>query len=177
MVIKYKYIILGAGISGLSFAYFKKGKNTLIIEKSPTIPNLMSFGVHYFHKIPLLPIADYKKKTIVNMAISNKILTKITPHAKKKYSQKIYQMIKKTSIDELDKIGWVPIPNWENFIFELSSKAGTILTKKEVKNIDYQNKIVQGDDFEYKYEYLISTIPLPFLLNAIGWNDNITENY
>ena len=153
---KTKYLIIGAGISGLTFANYIK-KDYLIIEKENEVGGycrtikkgdfIWDYAGHFFH----FNTEEFKKKFLDKMPkediIYNEKCTKII------YKDKIIDFPFQTNIHELDKDEFIDClydlfnkeekDKYDNFLDMLYGKFGKSITEKFLK--PYNEKLYAVD--------------------------------
>lgn len=153
---KTKYLIVGAGISGLTFANYCKG-DYLIIEKEKEIGGycrtikkgdyIWDYAGHFFH----FNTEEFKKKFISQMPkeeiIYNEKCTKIFYKDKLidfPFQTNIHQLEKEEFIDCLyDLFNKVEKDNYDNFLDMLYGKFGKSIVEKFLK--PYNEKLYAVD--------------------------------
>lgn len=155
--IEVKYLILGAGLSGLSFAYFSKDNDYLIVEKDSnpggycrTIDNndyVWDYAGHFFH------FKNEKYKKIFESMVEKKEIIKKNKNTKIYYKGVMIDYPFQTNIHQLPKEEFIDClydlalkeNNFcsKNFLAMLYSKFGKSITDKFLK--PYNEKLYATD--------------------------------
>lgn len=155
--IEIKYLILGAGISGLGFANFIKSKNFLILEKEKEIGGycrtiyekdfVWDYAGHFFH------FKSEEMKKYFNNKILKSDLIEAIKNTKIFYKNKIIDYPFQKNIHQLDKEEFIDClydlfnkkekEKYENFIDMLYGKFGRSITNKFLK--PYNEKLYACD--------------------------------
>lgn len=184
---KTKFLVIGAGIGGLSAAGYLKqaGEDFVVIEKSSKVPNNLANGLHYLHDMHFnLPFKMEFKECVLTENIwdtRNNTFSKtaMLPDLFR-YSQKVMDNLRHpSSIMDPGKMTCVFVPEsndmneliekYTEFIGHENFKVNSTITK-----IDREKKIAQfqtlGIDTNHhvEYEYLITTAPLNVFENMVG---------
>ncbi len=171
---KTKFVVIGAGVGGLSAAAYLKQQNEndfIVIEKGKSVPNNLTNGLHYLHDIDFsLPFPMDFKKCMLTENIWN---TKTNEFSKAAmlpdlfaYSKKVMDNLRHpSSIMDPGKRSevYVPESNDMNELiegFESYIGAEHFLFDRTVNAIDAENKLIGIGDQVINYEYLITTAPL-----------------
>lgn len=170
-----KYLIIGAGIGGLSAAaYLKEAgiENFLIVEKSKSVPNNLANGLHYLHDVDFrLPFPMDFKKCILTENIWDTKTNTFSQRAMLpdlfEYSKKVMDNLRHpSSIMDPGKMTNVFVPE-SNDMNELIKKyeeyigAEHFIFGRTVQEVQLENKKVMLDNMDLiEYEYMISTCPM-----------------
>ena len=184
---KKKFLVIGAGIGGLSSAGYLKQSNEefIVVEKSAQIPNNLSNGLHYLHDMQFnLPFKMEFKECVLTENIWD---TKTNTFSKSamipelfSYSKKVMDNLRHpSSIMDPGKRTCVFVPEsndmneliekYTEYIGEENFQLNTTITR-----IDRENKIAQyqilGDDriHHIEYDHIITTAPLNIFQNMVG---------
>lgn len=152
-----KYLIIGAGISGLTFANYVKDENYLIIEKENEVGGycrtikkgdyIWDYAGHFFHfktdEFKKLFIDNVDKSDIINKDKCTKILYKdnLIDYP---FQTNIHQLEKQEFIDCLyDLFNKTEKENYDNFLDMLYGKFGKSIVEKFLK--PYNEKLYACD--------------------------------
>ena len=181
---KIKYLIIGAGIGGLSAGAFLKerGEEFVVIEKGSSVPNNLSNGLHYLHDTDFeLPFQMSFKKCTLTENIWDTKTNQFTDKAMLpdlfSYSRKVMDNLRHpSSIMDPGKreCAYVPESNDMNeLIVKYTEYIGedNFIFNTTVNQIDLKKKIAvigNGQNDYIEYEYLITTAPLNLFIQMIG---------
>lgn len=152
-----KYLIIGAGISGLTFANYVKDENYLIIEKENEVGGycrtikkgdyIWDYAGHFFHfktdEFKKIFIDNVDKSDIINKDKCTKILYKdnLIDYP---FQTNIHQLEKQEFIDCLyDLFNKTEKENYDNFLDMLYGKFGKSIVEKFLK--PYNEKLYACD--------------------------------
>jgi len=154
-------IIYGAGLAGLLAGNMLRSFSPIIYEAQSVLPNnqgaLLRFRTDKVGTACAIPFEKVK----VNKAIkhNNKIHTKTNLFLSNLYSQKVTGSILNRSINNLDPVDRYIAP-WD-----------LINTMSKNCRIKYDMKLKSFDCKDAETTPTISTIPMPALMEVVGWPD------
>lgn len=140
-------LVLGAGVTGLSYINFLKDKNYIILEKENTVGGycrtnykdgfVWDFAGHFFHfnneKIKKFFLEKINKDELIYQKKNTKIYYK-NKFINYPFQKNIHQLNKKEFIDCLyDLFNKVEKDNYKNFLEMLHGKFGKAITEKFLK--------------------------------------------
>ena len=172
-----KFIIVGGGLSGLIFGMnlSKLDESYILVEKNEVVPEAK---LHYLHEdvSEYLPFKLNRVDVITNVLWNGKLYTTPTIDMMNYFSYTTLGRIMQNSMKFIDGSihnGWIPefgLDNIQDKIKELNK--GELMFGANLSLLDTTSKIAhvlyQENEIEIKYEYLISTIPLPAVLKISG---------
>lgn len=181
---KVKFLIIGAGIGGLSAGAELKqaGEDFLIIEKSKSLPLNLANGLHYLHSKDLGTPFDFQYKTCVMSeqiwdTRTNKFSKSATIPEMFEYSKKISESIRHpSSILDPGKRLEVYVPesnNMNDLLMAYHNYIGKdkFAFKEGITKIDTDKKIAKFESrASVHYDYLITTAPLNKFYQICGKN-------
>jgi hypothetical protein len=160
--------IIGAGMAGLIAAHMLRRHEPVIWEAQPSLPNnhnaLLRFRSDVVSKATGIP---FKKVTVQKaICLDGEIIDKPNIRLANMYSQKVTGTGMARSILKLDTVERFIAP--PDFISQLS-KGLRIEYGCQVKG---EGWIDAGADHP-----IISTIPMPYLMTMLSWNEHTEFNY
>lgn len=183
---KKKYLVIGAGIGGLSAAGYLKqaGEDFIVIEKSKSVPNNLANGLHYLHSIDFdLPFKMEFKQCILTENVwdtkNNTFSDKAMLPDLFSYSRKIMDDLRHpSSIMDPGKSTRVFVPDsndmnelivkYTDFIGGENFIVGASIVRLDLKSRVAEYKI--GEQTEViEFDYLITTMPLTYFAPMVGY--------
>ena len=176
---KYKWLIIGAGLSGLmaGLELSRRGEDYIIVEKSKTVPDAK---LHYLHSDlqSFFPFRLRPVEIITNLLWENKFHFHASIEMMNSFANATIGKIVQNStkyIDGQPRQGFVPEAGIENISAEtLKFNKGKIMLGTGLSWIDKDHQLVGLEDGQtINYERCISTIPLPSTLELLGIKSTI----
>ena len=189
MKLQTDYLIIGAGVGGLSAGARLKelGKNFLIVEANSEVPRNLHNGVHYLHsdnfgtpfpfelkKISAIEeIYDPRHDTFKNLANIPEMM---------EYSLKVMGTRHPSSIIDPGRRQWdvyLPlshnmndlIDNYIGYINEriIMGAYKKIICGERLQHIESKEHIAYFPSAEIEYKHMITTVPMPKMLEMLGY--------
>ena len=165
----YDIIIIGSGSGGLGASCWTSQytEDYLVVEAGDKLPLNLHNGVHYLHSVPMLPFnPSIKEITLTDGIIMHdgSIKHDVTLEDALSYSKKVREIQHPSSIMEIGKRNkaFLPPSNTLNSLLtEMFDHSGYehFEFDKKVSKIDLKGSVtIDGE--EYKFKYLINTMPL-----------------
>jgi len=179
-MIETKYLILGAGIGGLSTGAWLKDEDYLIVDGCDSVPVNLHNGIHYLHSKPHLPFEfDLKEITLTDGIFheNGDVDANCTLNEVLNYSEKVREIQHPCSIMNVGNMGMAYLTK-DNTLNSLIERFKMEIPDYKFRfgmwfqKLDKENKIAyfekDGEKYGIRYKYLISTIPLDKLYNGFG---------
>lgn len=156
-------LIIGAGMAGLLAAHMLRRYKPTIIERQPSLPNNHSAVLRFRSDAVSRATGIPFRKVSVSKAISFKgeLYTSPSIRFQNMYSHKVTQEVLNRSIMNLQTAERWIAP--EDFISQMARSTDILF------NTSF---LVPGTT-----KPIISTIPMPHLMNAVGWKDRPNFQY
>ena len=179
---KTRFLVVGGGLSGLlmGMELSKQSEDYIIIEKNGSSPEAK---LHYLHDdlTDYLPFPLRKIDIVTNVFWNNKLYSQPTIDMMNYFSYTTLGKITQNSMKFIDGSihkGWVPVEGIEKIsrlVQEQNNKdpwSGIELIHLDLIKKVAKIKVIEDNgvlqDNEIEYQYLISTIPLPYMSKLAG---------
>jgi len=176
---KVKYLILGAGIGGLSAAAELKSRGETdfaVVDKCESLPTNLHNGLHYLHTSDFgTPFPFEFKKCVLTEEIWNTRTNEFKKVANLpemfEYSKKIMENLRHpSSIMDPGKRNevWIPLSNSMNDLLQAYHNyigEEKFIWNFKVRKISTIIKVITDGEQDIEYEKIISTIPISDLYN------------